>query len=92
MNKIKSHAKPQSRRRQGYVGQGRKGKAEKGNPAKSRVASEQFVQNRNGKSKGSLWNQMKDLVIQSDSMPADISSNKAYAAVAPIAKPRFAKP
>jgi hypothetical protein len=35
---------------------------------------------------------MKDLVIQSDSMPADISSNKAYAAVAPIAKPRFAKP
>jgi len=81
MNKIKSHAKPQSR----------KGKAEKGDLAKSRVVSEQFVQNRKGKSKGSLWNQMKDLVIQSDSMPADLSSNKAYAAVAPIAKPRFVK-
>ena len=81
MNKIKSHAKPQSR----------KGKAEKRDLSKSRVASEQFVQNRNGKSNGSLWNQMKDLVIPSDSMPADLSSNKAYAAVVPIVKPRLVK-
>jgi hypothetical protein len=28
--------------------------------------------------KGSLWSRMDDLVIQSDSLPADLSSNKAH--------------
>jgi hypothetical protein len=28
--------------------------------------------------KGSLWNRMEDLVIRSDSLPADLSSNKAH--------------
>ncbi len=28
--------------------------------------------------KGSLWNRMEDLVIHSDSLPVDLSSNKAH--------------
>jgi hypothetical protein len=28
--------------------------------------------------KGSLWSRMDDLVIQSDSLPADLSSHKAH--------------
>jgi hypothetical protein len=28
--------------------------------------------------KGSLWSRMADLVIQSDSLPADLSANKAH--------------
>ena len=28
--------------------------------------------------KGSLWDRMADLVIHSDSLPADLSSNKAH--------------
>jgi hypothetical protein len=28
--------------------------------------------------KGSLWSRMHDLVIQSDSLPADLCSNKAH--------------
>lgn len=28
--------------------------------------------------KGSLWSRMEDLVIHSDSLPADLSSNKAH--------------
>lgn len=27
---------------------------------------------------GSLWSRMEDLVIQSDSLPADLSANKAH--------------
>ncbi len=28
--------------------------------------------------KGSLWTRMEDLVLQSDSLPADLSSNKGH--------------
>lgn len=31
-----------------------------------------------GTSKNSLWNRMQDLVIATDSLPADLSSNKAH--------------
>ena len=30
------------------------------------------------RTKGSLWDRMEDLVIQSDALPADLSSNKVY--------------
>jgi hypothetical protein len=48
------------------------------NVSKSQVARERLAERRTAKSKGSLWNQMEDLVIQSDSLPADLSSNKAH--------------
>jgi hypothetical protein len=30
------------------------------------------------RAKGSLWSRMEDLVIREDSLPADLSSNKAH--------------
>jgi hypothetical protein len=48
------------------------------NVSKSQVARERLARRRTAKSKGSLWNQMEDLVIQSDSLPDDLSSNKAH--------------
>lgn len=48
------------------------------NLSKSQVVRERLAKRRTGKSKGSLWNQMEDLVIQADSRPADLSSNKAH--------------
>ena len=47
------------------------------NISKSQVVRERLAKRRTAKNKGSLWNQMEDLVIQSDSLPADLSSNKA---------------
>jgi hypothetical protein len=48
------------------------------NISKSQVVRERLAKRRTVKSKGSLWNQMEDLVIQSDSLPADLSSNKVH--------------
>jgi len=48
------------------------------NISKSQVVRERLAKRRNPKGKGSLWNQIEDLVIQSDSLPADLSSNKAH--------------
>ena len=47
------------------------------NISKSQVVRERLAKRRTAKSKGSLWNQMEDLVVQSDSLPDDLSSNKA---------------
>ncbi len=47
---------------------------------KSEIARERLMQ-RSTKTKAvktSMWDQMEDLVIQSDSLPADLSSNKAH--------------
>jgi hypothetical protein len=48
------------------------------NLSKSQVVRERLAKRHTAKSKGSLWNQMEDLVIQSDALPADLSSNKAH--------------
>jgi len=48
------------------------------NISKSQVVRERLAKHRTAKSKGSLWNQIEDLVIQSDALPADLSSNKAH--------------
>ena len=48
------------------------------NISKSQVVRERLSKRRTPKSKASLWDQMDDLVIQSDSLPADLSSNKAH--------------
>ncbi|HYZ72525.1 MAG TPA: CopG family transcriptional regulator [Chthoniobacterales bacterium] len=45
--------------------------------SKSQVVRERLA-NRRTKGKGSLWNQIEDLVISSDFLPADLSSNKAH--------------
>jgi hypothetical protein len=46
--------------------------------SKSQVVRERLANRRTAKRKGSLWNRIEDLVISSDSLPADLSSNKAY--------------
>jgi Ribbon-helix-helix protein, copG family len=48
------------------------------NISKSQVVRERLANRRTAKGKGSLWNQIEDLVISSDSLPADLSSNKAH--------------
>ena len=48
------------------------------NVSKSQVVRERLANRRTAKGKGSLWNQIEDLVIPSDSLPADLSSNKAH--------------
>ena len=48
------------------------------NISRSQVVRERLVKRRTAKSRGSLWDQMDDLVIQSDSLPSDLSSNKAH--------------
>ena len=48
------------------------------NISKSQVVRERLANRRTAKGKGSLWNQIEDLVIASDSLPADLSSNKAH--------------
>lgn len=50
------------------------------NVAKSEIVRERLVQDRvpaRGR-KASLWSRMEDLVIHTDSLPADLSSNKAH--------------
>ena len=44
--------------------------------SKSEVVRERLV--RSGASKNSLWLRMEDLVIERDSLPKDLSSNKAH--------------
>lgn len=50
------------------------------NLAKSEIVRERLTRKSTaGKTaKGSLWSRMEDLVIRSDSLPADLSSNKAH--------------
>jgi hypothetical protein len=48
------------------------------NISKSQVVRERLAKRSTAKSKGSLWNQMEDLVIPADSLPADLTSNKAH--------------
>ena len=54
------------------------GEARARNISKSQVVRERLAKRRSPRSKGSLWDQMGDLVIQSDSLPPDLSSNKAH--------------
>ena len=44
--------------------------------SKSDIVRERLTRSR--KSSRSLWSRMEDLVIQKDSLPRDLSSNKAY--------------
>ena len=44
--------------------------------SKSDIVRERLT--RSGASESSLWSRMEDLVIQRDSLPKDLSSNKAY--------------
>lgn len=49
--------------------------------SKSEVVRERLTRKTGALNKtraGSLWSQMADLVIQSDSLPADLSSNKVH--------------
>jgi hypothetical protein len=50
------------------------------NVPKSEIVRERLLRkppaSRQGK--GSLWNRMEDLVIRADSLPTDLSSNKAH--------------
>ena len=50
------------------------------NVPKSEIVRERLARNpvAAGRAKGSLWDRMEDLVIRSDSLPADVSSNKAH--------------
>ena len=49
------------------------------NLPKSEIVRERLTHKATAKrAKGSLWSRMDDLVIQSDSLPADLSSNRAY--------------
>ncbi len=47
---------------------------------KSEIVRERLIRAtaKNKAGKPSLWNQMADLVLPSDSLPADLSSNKAH--------------
>ena len=44
--------------------------------SKSAIVRERLT--RSGKSKRSLWSRMEDLVIEGDSLPRDLSSNKVH--------------
>ena len=48
------------------------------NVSKSQIVRERLANRRVAAGKGSLWSRMEDLVIKSDSLPADLSSNNAY--------------
>jgi hypothetical protein len=50
------------------------------NLPKSEIVRERLARNSAAakRAKGSLWDRMEDLVIRSDSLPADLSSNKAH--------------
>ena len=48
------------------------------NVSKSQVVRERLTRQRVGKLRKSLWDQVEDLVIKSDSLPVDLSSNKAH--------------
>jgi hypothetical protein len=54
------------------------GEAQARNISRSQVVRERLNKRRVTKSKGSLWSQMEDLVIPSDSQQVDLSSNKAH--------------
>ena len=44
--------------------------------SKSEIVRERLI--RSGRSRNSLWSRMEDLVIERDSLPRDLSSNKAH--------------
>jgi len=44
--------------------------------SKSEIVRERLA--RSGASKNSLWSRMEDLVIERDSLPKDVSSNKGH--------------
>lgn len=47
--------------------------------SKSEIVRERLTRNADPKdTKQSLWSRMEDLVIESDSLPKDLSSNKAH--------------
>jgi len=48
------------------------------NVSKSQIARERLANRRVRTSKASLWSRMEDLVMKSDTLPADLSSNKAH--------------
>jgi hypothetical protein len=48
------------------------------NVSKSQIARERLANRRAQVAKGSLWSRIEDLVIKSDALPADLSSNKAH--------------
>jgi hypothetical protein len=49
------------------------------NMPKSEIVRERLTHKAAAKrAKGSLWSRMEDLVIHSDSLPSDLSSNKAH--------------
>lgn len=54
--------------------------ARRRNVPKSEIVRERLARVAPGakRPKGSLWDRMEDLVIGSDSLPADLSSNKAH--------------
>ncbi|MGA8660480.1 MAG: CopG family transcriptional regulator [Chthoniobacterales bacterium] len=48
------------------------------NVSKSQVVRERLAHGRTDATRGSLWSRMEDLVIEADSLPADLSSNKTH--------------
>ena len=48
------------------------------NLSKSQVVRERLAKQHLGKPRGSLWDQMEDLVIKSDPLPPNLSSNQAH--------------
>lgn len=48
------------------------------NVSKSQVVREFLARGRANANQGSLWSRMEELVIEADSLPADLSSNKAH--------------
>ena len=48
------------------------------NVSKSQVVRELLAHGRADANQGSLWSRMEDLVVEADSLPADLSSNKAH--------------
>jgi hypothetical protein len=46
--------------------------------SKSEIVRERLSRKANASQSGSLWNLMEDLVIDDDSLPKDLSSNKSH--------------
>jgi hypothetical protein len=48
------------------------------NVSKSQIVRERLTAMHIRRKSKSLWNRMEDLVIESDSLPADLSTNRVY--------------
>ena len=48
------------------------------NVSKSQIVRERLTSGQTRRESRSLWSQIEDLVIESDSQPPDLSSNRAY--------------